>query len=394
MSTLLISANIIGYIGAIILWFQVVFGSRHIFKYLTHDTVVMNRWHKQVGIYGILFIAAHPLLEMMSRLENLLWLFTPDFVVKSATYVTYGKIAFTLFLVVWITSAMVRESLKWEPWKYLHLLSYVVLSLVFLHITYIGTFFENYIVVKVLWLTMLVLFITVTFLRLLAWASVTKDESPITDIKVINDTIMLLRFKPKTPIDPSIGQHIYLQSGPFKNEHPFTIMETHKEKGEILLGIRKLGGLWDELMTKKVGDSIFIDGPYGVFTKEAQNTNPKVIISGGIGVTPFVDLVRNFGENTTYINCNRSVSDAVSRDMLKDKATKYVDVVDSYSGHEDSSVIVGRISKDVIASVVGPNIVNLPYFICGSPMFITIVCNMLKEAGVKKSNIFYEELGF
>jgi hypothetical protein len=70
MSSLLIAGNIVGYIGAVILWFQAVFGSRHLFKYFTRDTVLVNKIHKQIGIYGTMLVFVHPLLEMMVRLES------------------------------------------------------------------------------------------------------------------------------------------------------------------------------------------------------------------------------------------------------------------------------------------------------------------------------------
>lgn len=394
MSPLLVAGNIVGYIGAIILWFQAVFGSRHIFKYITSDTVLINRLHKQLGIYGMLLIALHPLLEMMVRLENLLWIITPDFIVPTATYITLGKIAFVLLILVWITSAMIREKIKWKPWKYIHLLAYPLVVLVFIHMKQIGTFMEHYTLIQAIWFSMFLIFILASFARLLAYAGVLKNPAQITELTMVGESIILITFKPQTLVTPSIGQHIYIQTGRFRSEHPFTIMEYHQEEGTLTLGIRKLGGLWNELIAKHVGDTILIDGPYGVFTREAQNTNPKVLIAGGIGVTPFVDLMRTYGENAIYINCNRQLEDAVRRDVLMSHAKSYLDIVDTYSGDTNPSIRVGRISKEIIQEVVGDETPHLPYFICGSPMFITIVKGILIDSGVPKKSIYFEELGF
>ena len=211
---------------------------------------------------------------------------------------------------------------------------------------------------------------------------------------MVGESILILTLKPSASITQAFGQHIYMQSGPFRSEHPFTIMENHQDTGEITLGIRKLGGLWGELMTKKVGDILLIDGPYGVFTREAQNTNPKVIIAGGIGVTPFVDLMRNYGMNTIYINCNRQIEDAVRKDVLMTHAKSYIDIVETYTGEPNPSIRVGRITKEILQDVVGSDITSTPYFICGSPMFITIVKGILRDIGVPKKSIYFEELGF
>lgn len=125
-----------------------------------------------------------------------------------------------------------------------------------------------------------------------------------------------------------------MQAGRFKSEHPFTIVRNHD--GVLEFGIRKSGKFWEELLSKNVGGQIFLDGPYGRFTKEAQNNKPKVLISGGIGVTPFIDLVENFGENTIYINCNRKIEEAVERDLLKSKSGEYLDMVGEYAGNDTS----------------------------------------------------------
>jgi predicted ferric reductase len=394
MSPLLVAGNIVGYIGAVILWFQVVFGSRHLFKYYTRDTVFINKIHKQIGIYGTMLVFVHPLIEMMVRFESFFWIFIPDFAVESAKHITYGRFSLILLTIVWVTSALVREKIKWKPWKYLHLLTYPIIFLVFIHMMDIGTFFEEYLIIKVVWALMMLSFFGVICVRFLAWFGLTKNKVIITNIEMVGDSILLVTFRPSKILVPKLGQHVYVQSGICRSEHPFTVMEYNKDREEITLGIRKLGNFWGELLKKRVGDVLFVDGPYGIFTQEAQTTLPKVIISGGIGVTPFVDLVKEYGKETTYINCNRKQSDIVRGDILEANVTRYVDILEEYEGEKKSSIKIGRISGEVIKEIVGPLAPNQSYFVCGSPMFITIVKKILQDLGVKREAIYYEALGF
>ena len=392
MNNLLIVANIFGYVGLLLLYIQVVFGSRHIFKIFTQDTVKINKIHKYIGIYGTLFVFAHPLISMMNRLESFAWIFTPSFVTETERNINFGRFALILLLIVWITSAIVREKIKWRPWKYIHLLSYPILALSFVHIPQIGSFYEKYAFVRVTWGALFLGFAVSLLMRLLAWSALTKPKFEIIKKEMVGSDIVLMTLKPLGErVSSQIGQHFFLQAGRFKSEHPFTIVRNHD--GVLEFGIRKSGKFWEELLSKNVGGQIFLDGPYGRFTKEAQNNKPKVLISGGIGVTPFIDLVENFGENTIYINCNRKIEEAVERDLLKSKSGEYLDIVGEYAGN-DTSVKVGLISEDILKEKMGDNIKSLPVFICGSPMFISIVKNMLKNLGVSRENIFYEELGF
>ena len=100
-------------------------------------------------------------------------------------------------------------------------------------------------------------------------------------------------------VSSNIGQHFFLQSGVMKSEHPFTVIRN--TSGVLEFGMRRVGGFWGEIDNKNIGDTVLVDGPYGTFTREAWSTNKKVIISAGIGVTPFVDLVDRWGEGAIYI---------------------------------------------------------------------------------------------
>jgi ferredoxin-NADP reductase len=143
-----------------------------------------------------------------------------------------------------------------------------------------------------------------------------------------------------------------------------------------------------------IGDTMYVDGPYGVFTCEAQNIRPKIVISAGIGVTPFIDLVDKFGLNTIYINCNRTIEEAIERDFIKSKVLSYTDIVNTYAGAPDPSIKVGRLSEIYITQILGDGHRTNPVFVCGSPMFISAVKDMFVNLGTPKKNVFYEELGF
>jgi predicted ferric reductase len=396
MSSLLIVANIFGYIGFILLYFQVVIGTRHVFGFFTKNTVAMNKLHSWLGKYGIIAVFLHPLLSMVHRLEDVFWIFAPNFVVTTETYITLGRVAFIAFLVIWITSAIVREKLRWTSWKYIHLLAYPIVFLLFIHIQKIGTFYENYAIIQFLWMFFFLLFGFVILLRLMLWGGVFKQKLVIVQKKLIGDSILLLTVSSPFNSVPSskMGQHFFLQSGRCKSEHPFSVIKNNGNT--ITFGIRKVGRFWEEMERKTVGDELFMDGPYGVFTREAQNDEPKVFISAGIGVTPFVDVVEHFGKNATYINCNRSIEEAVERDNIMTHVSVYKDIVATASPlSQDTSAIVGIITKDYVLQIVGADVVKkVPFFVCGSPGFTSVIRNILSEIGVDKKNIYYEELGF
>ncbi len=98
-------------------------------------------------------------------------------------------------------------------------------------------------------------------------------------------------------------------------------------------------------------------------------------------MTPFVDLVRNYGgENTMYINCNRNEESAIRRDLIKSHVGKYTDIYNILDTTQIQSLI--------------PNLFDYKYFVCGSPKMVMDIRSMLINLKVNKNNIYYEELGF
>ena len=389
-------ANALGYVGLVLLFIQILIGSRHIFKYFTTDTVLINKIHKYLGIYGSLLAFAHPIEETVAYMSSWSWLFIINFSNNIESYISLGRIALYLMLAIWITSAIVREQIKWKPWKYVHLLSYPLFIFVLMHALYSGSWAKEFFLLRIALYILGLIFIGIIIRRLMSWMGFFKHKYMIKSMENVENEIIILTLTPcgdsnVVPTEyvcggidiPKIGQHAYLQLNPFFSEHPFTVMEIGVG-GELVFGIRNIGAFANNLHMKLQGEKILLDGPYGVFTREAQNAEPKVIISGGVGVTPFVRLVGEYGgENTWYMNCNRTQSIAIRRNYIMSHVGHYKDV---------DGIIDAMTIQNFLSLVPQPQLLN--YFVCGSPGFIFAVKKILTGLGVDKKRIYFEELGF
>ena len=196
-------------------------------------------------------------------------------------------------------------------------------------------------------------------------------------------------------IKPEVGQFCYIQKNRFGEAHPFTVMSFDHQTGGLVFGIKASGPYTQKLTDLKKGDIVFVDGAYGVFTAEGHNPAPKVLIAGGIGITPFVELVHQYGDDDTYlIYSNSLLTDAVKRKELKQKlGKKYFDVVTKEEINK-AQIISGRLDVDKLKQLVPQKLFDqAQYFLCGPKPFYQSLSAGLIAAGVKPDKIHYEAFG-
>lgn len=393
-SALRILSNVLGYIGTILLIWEFLLGIRQIVGKLSKDILWMSKVHQWLGKYGMLLVFMHPILSMLSEKQNLLWLFTPIISTERETHITYGRIVLGILIIIYVTSALLREKIKFRPWLYIHYLSYPILFFTFLHALDIGTFLENYSFLKILWFGMLGMYVLLLLYRMLSFAGFGSSEYEVESLEKQGGNIFLITLKPKEKaLVPQPGQYFYLQLRLFGESHPFSVMEFDKKSKTLTFGIKNLGSFTDKLSKLSAGESLYIEGPYGIFTKEGHNQEKKIILAGGIGVTPFIELVKQYGNNETFfLYSNQTLNEALNRNTLKSILdNNYFDFI-SRENLIGENIIHGYVTPEFLKTKVGENNLNTyKYFICGSKRYINGMISNLKSLGVPDDKIFYEK---
>jgi predicted ferric reductase len=391
----MLTANISGFIGAMLLFWEFVIGIRQVAALGTPDLNWVNRVHQFIGKYALLLVFVHPLLEIYVYFENWLWLFVPNLESNFQTHLTFGRVAFVCFILIYGTSALLRSKIKYRPWKLIHYLNYVIMIGVFLHALDIGTFLKEYIVLKALWFTMLALWFVMVFLRVVWWTGIVNPRYKIIHKTVLDGEVLVIRLIPLgNKIIPKPGQYFNIQLTEFGESHPFSVMDFDEMTGELVFGIKMLGKFSKKTGRLGVGDELILEGSYGVFTIEGQNDKPKVVISGGIGCTPFVGLIKRYGDqNTIMLNANRTLDEALNRkEFVKKLGPNYRDFL-SKDKRTGLNITNSRIEAEYIYEAIEGklNAGNYNYFLCGSPLFMKSIVDSLELIGVKYSQIFIEE---
>ncbi len=395
-SSATIIGSLAGFIGTIILFWQIILGLRIISSKFSKDIVWFNSLHKSLGKYGVVFILAHPFLKAFTYYGGFKYVFLPVAGDPVFLQVGFGRLALFLLVVVWFTSVFLRKKLGFRLWKYIHYFSYVIMILVLLHAPVIGTYLSIYPFLKFYWYALSFAVVLIIIYRLLVfWGYKSVRYKLVKKEQIGGSNIYTFESLGKN-ILPAAGQFCYIKLKRFGEEHPFTVMEARPENKQLIFGIKTEGKFTNMLKELELGSIVMVEGPYGVFTLEGHNSEPKVIIAGGIGVTPFVDLVKKYGNENTYMfYANSKLENAVRREVLMAKLQdRYKDVISQEKVAGDH-IFSGRIDGDMLKTSLPEKIITTAnYFVCGSKPFYKTCLDILGTLGVPKNKVHYEEFGF
>lgn len=189
------------------------------------------------------------------------------------------------------------------------------------------------------------------------------------------------------------------------------------EKGIIMLNVRVAsphprapegtppGQMSSYIFNLKPGDKVTISGPYGEFFIQ-DTPSEMVYIGGGAGMAPLRSHIfelfkeRQTDRKVSYWYGGRSTRELFYIDEFEELKQKYENFdyhialsdpvpEDNWTGHE------GFIHQILLDEYLAkhPNPEDVEYYICGPPMMLSAVRNMLDDLGVEPENVMYDDFG-
>lgn len=398
-SAFLYFSAITGFVGALILIWSYILGTRSVTGNILKDQAWVLRIHKFLGIYGTLLIFLHPLLIVYGYGESLLYIFLPHLQTGFERSVSWGRLSFAVLLLTWVTSALVRGKIGYRPWKYIHYLSYIALPAVLLHSPHVGTTLGNSKFALYYWYFIVITFLVFTCLRLRHIFGYGKDTYVIVENRLITDDSGMMRLKNVgRAMKVAPGQYVYVQPSLWSEEHPFSVMDFDNQSGEIAISYRTVGSFTKKLAAMEPGQRILADGPYGVFTSEIATSSPRptVFIAGGIGITPFIWHLRNMRDSDVFLlYCNRTKTSGVYSTYLKSILSgRYIDIIsDENSAVSSPQTEAGYLSREIVSKYI-TDPTRYEYYICGPKAMMKNSVTILSDLGVSKDNLHTEEFSF
>lgn len=149
----------------------------------------------------------------------------------------------------------------------------------------------------------------------------------------------------------TLKHHFTISSSPTENFLQFTTK--YREESDY----KKV--LW----TKKVGDELEINGPFGSFVLDEKDTTPRLFIVGGIGITPFRSMIKYATDKKltlpiTLLYSVKNKDDAAFVDL------PYTQIIES---EKEGRLDEGKIKKYC------PDWQDRSWWVCGPPAMVEAV---------------------
>lgn len=201
-----------------------------------------------------------------------------------------------------------------------------------------------------------------------------------------------ITFHLDKPITFTAGQYVSVFLPEIKHPLPFSIASSPTQHEQITLGIEIVGEGTKLLCGKRVGESVVMKGPFGMFTMGAENN--VCFLAGGVGITPFMSMLRWIRDARAQKNATLLYSckephqfmwfEELSKMPEQHPNTKIVFTL-TRDAPADWKYKTGRINEQLIRESIS-DITNTVFYCCGPPVFINAMQQLVISLGAPPAN--------
>ncbi|MBC8217657.1 MAG: hypothetical protein H8E73_04270 [Planctomycetes bacterium] len=205
------------------------------------------------------------------------------------------------------------------------------------------------------------------------------------------------------------GQFVTLQlpaNDGWSEPHPYTLSGAPSDPF-LQITAKALGPFSLRLQSVASGTQVAVSGPHGSFCRDIESHRSIVMIAGGIGITPFLSVLRHlhhikFDADIVLFWANNDWADYFALDeiqALADPLSLWTVLVclqpasqwPSPIKDETMFLTQGYLTENVLRQHSDPN--SSKVYVCGSPNMQAYVSQQLKACGVELSSVETEQFG-
>ncbi|KPK06581.1 MAG: hypothetical protein AMJ56_14375 [Anaerolineae bacterium SG8_19] len=365
----------------------------------------LQQFHNTMGMVALGFLLAHPILLIISGYPAKCWL-NPFASCANLATRTAALALYALILLV-VTSILRKKlGIRYEVWYVLHglfALFVVVASLV--HIFILGRYTTTP-AMRVVWLVYVVLVIgLVLYHRILVPILNWNKKWEVVENRVEPGDARTLVLKPVGHNGFSFepGQFAWLKTGrtPFGlGQHPISMSSGGDVPpgGQVTFTVKNLGD-WSgqEVPALKPGDTMWVEGPHGVFSMDREQAMGYVFVGGGIGITPLHSMCQTMAERgdprpvVLFYGAHDEESLTLLEELQALTSRMNLTVVPVLSHpSEDWQGETGYVNVDIMKRHVPKQVKWFKFLICGPEQLMDAMEEVLPAVGIPPQNVLTE----
>lgn len=360
--------------------------------------------HHLIGIISFLCLLFHPLflasrLLMSSLKEAFLFLLPTQINGFAINIGIFSLLSMELFLIFTFLTLF-----KYQNWKFYHRILGISFILASIHVLLIPSDTSRDLFLRIYFIVFIIIGLCSFFYRTLFWKYLVKRyDYTISKVKKLDNKLTEITLKPLSKkLEFTPGEFTFLSfesvDKTMKEPHPFTISSSPDEN-ELRFSIKNLGDYTSKINQLKEGTNVKVEGPYGKFSILNYPSKKYVFVAGGIGITPFLSMIRSLNNKNNSHNdlesidlyyCVVNSKEAVFLKELEEISKKLKNKKINFKINVFCSSENGFINSDYIIKN-SPEIFNSKVFICGPPVMMNSIKQQFINSGINKSNIIVEE---
>ena len=390
------AGNLTGMVGTYLALMMVLLVSRIpvIERVLGQDGLL--RWHRRLAPWPISLLIAHALLITVGYAQAARtgpW-HEAATLLRSYPDMLTATLGLSLICLAGVISVRaIRRRVRREVWWTVHLVMYLALAISFAHVIVLGPSFVGHPLTQVVWSA--------------AWAGtaglVLAYRIGLPVLRSFRHRLRVAEVRPEGPgvvsvlcrgerldrLPVSGGQFLFwrfLTRKMWWQAHPYTLSAL-PQPPYLRLTVKAVGDHSAALARLKPGTRVAIEGPYGVFTRQAQRRPRALLIAAGIGVTSVRALLEDLPRGARPVVVLRA---ARKEDLVL--STEIADLVKRRGGElHELTGSRARVSLDQhsLRRIV-PDLERRDVYVCGPEEFVAGIVELARWLGVPDEAIHHE----
>jgi predicted ferric reductase len=354
------------------------------------------RWHRRLAPWPISLLLAHALFITIGYAQaarsglghqvDVLLTRYPD--------VLIATVGLGIMCAIGVISIhAIRRRLRRETWWLVHLYMYLALALSFAHVLALGPSFVGHPLTQIVWSV--------------AWAATAglvlcyRFGLPV--VRSLRHRLVVHEVRPEGPGVVSVicsgrrldklaiagGQFFFwrfLTRSMWWQAHPYT-MSALPQPPYVRLTVKAVGDHSAAVAKLRPGTRIVIEGPYGVFTRFAQQRPRVLLMAAGIGVTALRSLLEDLPRNSAPVVVLRGArpEDLVLRREVAELVRHRNGRLHELVGAREQALLDERSLRSLV-----PDLHRRDIYVCGPEGFVTNIVEVAARLGLPSEAIHHE----